>query len=44
MERDVLDAERALLDARSGLASATRNRALDYIRLSTATAAGVGAP
>lgn len=40
----VLDAERALLDARSGLASATRNRALDYINLSTATAAGIGTP
>lgn len=38
----VLDAERMLLDARGGLAAANRNRALNFIRLSVATAEGVG--
>jgi multidrug efflux system outer membrane protein len=38
----VLDAERMLLDSRGGLAAANRNRALNFIRLSVATAEGVG--
>lgn len=37
----VLEAERTLLDAKAALADANRARAMNFIRLSTATAAGV---
>lgn len=39
----VLEAERTLLDAKASLADATRARAFNFIRLSTATADGVTA-
>lgn len=40
----VLDAERSLLSARQELASALRDQAVNYIKLSAAAAGGVGLP
>lgn len=40
----VLEAERTLLDARGAMAEASRARALNFVRLSMATADGVTAP